>query len=634
MCLKTNLPCTAMLGLFLLLPTLSEAFQEQKPRMYARVVVLAIGVESYASVNIPKADHSIKDAEAIAEALHRHYGFERELLLGVKATKQKILERVEHYTATLTDKDAFILYFAGHGQVIRSRDTYSRGFLIPHDAQLDIENNTDPSEWNREAIDMKVLSDVVLKSKSKHVLVLLDACCSGFMTKRGNFIERPDLQQLAMMPSRFVISATTEYSAAYSSTSGHGIFTKHLLAKLNSSDAQSTQDIFREVRRDVAIESKTLMMPQLGKISNDDGEFVFIPLTIKESEIKEAVLAVDARGLKRRGAITTVRELIEVFEAENYKFSKDADRLEAHWKSQNQRFLKHGVGKSEAERYQQIGATSDPIALAASTLTLARGLGIPKNRDEAFKAAQLAFDTEHPAGVFALATCHMAGIGGKRNPEAALNLIQKPGLKEFPLNDYLHAKLLLELVPNAPETREKAMRLFERAHLGGMISARLEVIGLKHDAVPQEMTDVEVVTELIPIADQGNLVAQEQIYTIQLKQPVMDKYGRIMCLHYLTKAAENGLKNAQYRLAVEFFRRHGFNTSLSLKQDYAEARKWATLAANQGHKNAHQILAIIYQAGLGVPQDGKKALEHFEMQKKLGADNQAQMQRWWELNAR
>lgn len=632
MCFKKLLLCSSLLVLSLFLPTMTEAFQEQKPRMFARVVVLAIGVETYASVNIPKADHSIKDAEAIAATLHKHFGYEREVLIGEKATKQKILERIEHYVSTLTEKDAFILFFAGHGQVIRSKDTYSRGFLIPHDAQLDIENNTDPSEWNREAIDMKILSEIVLKSKSKHVLVLLDACCSGFMTKRGNLMERPDLQQLASMPSRFVISATTEYSAAFSSTSGHGIFTKHLLAKLHSSEAQSTNDVFTEVRRRVAIESKSLMMPQLGKISNDDGEFVFIPLSIKETEIKEAVAAVDARALKRRGSITTVKELIEVFEAENYKFSKDADRLEAHWKSQNQRFLKHGVGKSEAERYQHIGATSDPIALAASTLTLARGLGVPKNRDAAFKAAQLAFDTEHPAGVFALATCHMAGIGGKRNPEAALKLIQNPVLKEFPLNDYLHAKLLFELEPNDPGTRDKALRLFERAHSAGMISARIEVIGLKHDA--REMTDVEVVTELIPIADQGNLVAQEQIYTTLLSQPLMDNNGRFMCLHYLTKAAENGQKNAQYRLAEEFFRRVGFHSQLHLKQNYAESRKWATLAANQGHKNAHQILAIIYQAGLGVPHDGKKALEHYEMQKKLGADNQLSMQRWWELNAR
>ncbi len=630
MCFKTSLPCTVMLGLFLLLPTLSEAFQEQKPRMYARVVVLAIGVESYASVNIPKADHSIKDAEAIAEALHRHYGFERELLLGVKATKQKILERVEHYTATLTDKDALILYFAGHGQVIRNKDTYSRGFLIPHDAQLDIENNTDPSEWNREAIDMKILSDAVLKSKSKHVLVLLDACCSGFMAKRGNFIERPDLQQLAMLPSRFVISATTEYSAAYSSTTGHGIFTKHLLAKLNSPDAQSTNDIFLEVRREVAIESKTLMMPQLGRISNDDGEFVFIPLKIKESEVREAVIAVDARGLKRRGSMTTVKELIEVFEQERYEFSRYAEKQDAHWKSQNQKFLKQGM----EERHERNAAASDPIALTARTLTLAHGLGVTKNKNEAYKVAQLAYDTEHPAGVFALAYCYSGGIGVERNMDTALKLVQKPGLKDFPLTDYLQATLLLHLKPGDQETRKHAISLFERAHKGGMISARLEIIGLKHGASPKEMTDEEVLEEIIDYANQGNPVAQRQTYIILLKQPILTDEGRAVCLHYLTKAAQSGSVDAQYRLAEENFRTHGFHSTLLLKQNYVIARNWATLAANHGHKNAHQILAIIYLRGHGTPHDDKKAHEHYEMQKKLGADNQAQFQQWWERNVR
>jgi TPR repeat protein len=44
-----------------------------------------------------------------------------------------------------------------------------------------------------------------------------------------------------------------------------------------------------------------------------------------------------------------------------------------------------------------------------------------------------------------------------------------------------------------------------------------------------------------------------------------------------------------------------------VKQDYAEAVRWFTLAAEQGHVNAQAMLGAYYGVGRGVPQDLNKA---------------------------
>lgn len=44
-------------------------------------------------------------------------------------------------------------------------------------------------------------------------------------------------------------------------------------------------------------------------------------------------------------------------------------------------------------------------------------------------------------------------------------------------------------------------------------------------------------------------------------------------------------------------------------QDYQEAAKWLSMAAEQGDREAQSALGLMYSEGLGVPQDDKKAAE-------------------------
>jgi len=69
----------------------------------------------------------------------------------------------------------------------------------------------------------------------------------------------------------------------------------------------------------------------------------------------------------------------------------------------------------------------------------------------------------------------------------------------------------------------------------------------------------------------------------------------------LRKVAERGDPAAQFALGARYA------TGEEVKQDYAEAVKWFTLAAEQGHILAQATLGAYYWAGRGVPQDLNKA---------------------------
>ncbi len=61
--------------------------------------------------------------------------------------------------------------------------------------------------------------------------------------------------------------------------------------------------------------------------------------------------------------------------------------------------------------------------------------------------------------------------------------------------------------------------------------------------------------------------------------------------------ANQGNADAQYNLGVMY------DNGLGVPQDHAEAAKWYRKAAEQGEANAQNLLGLMYGKGRGVPQD-------------------------------
>src|SRR5712671_2238225 len=70
----------------------------------------------------------------------------------------------------------------------------------------------------------------------------------------------------------------------------------------------------------------------------------------------------------------------------------------------------------------------------------------------------------------------------------------------------------------------------------------------------------------------------------------------------LKAAANGGNAEAQCQLAEAYLL-----GELGVKQDDAEAARWAQKSADQGNSDAEALLAGLYLDGVGVPQDETKA---------------------------
>lgn len=176
---------------------------------YGRVVVLSIGVNRYPHLT-GAADlrFAESDARAFADLMQSHYGYETELLLGPDATKARVSEALKRCGGDLGESDAFIVYFAGHGQVIETPGAGEEGYLLPADAELDMDNRTDAARWADQALNMQFVTDVLAGVPARHTVFIADACCSGFLTGRGS-LDRWDLKTFLSGRSRAVVTATT-----------------------------------------------------------------------------------------------------------------------------------------------------------------------------------------------------------------------------------------------------------------------------------------------------------------------------------------------------------------------------------------------------------------------------------------
>ena len=345
---------------------------EVKPHLFNRAVTLTIGIERYRF--LPEAKFAENDARAVGDLFRDLYGFTPDTsLIGTQATKRNILAKLDEYAVSLGEQDVLIVFFAGHGQVInlpveRNRPPMREGFLVPYEARLALDDHRNPDVWRREAIGMHELLDRVQAMRARHVLVIADACCSGFMTTRGSIKHRPDLQFLLNNPSRAVLAATTDNQIATPDPArGQGHFTAALLDELRSwserKEAASLTDVFENIRFQVARSTRQGMIPQMNsRLGSGNGELVFLPKSVRQSDVAyvarlvreppsnpegrgHVLSGVLERAQERENLKTTEAEVIEAFEAANYRFSTDAPARDQLWRGRVERVPRTGGGR-------------------------------------------------------------------------------------------------------------------------------------------------------------------------------------------------------------------------------------------------------------------------------------------------
>lgn len=237
---------------------------------------LVIGVSEYSGTGWPDLNTADADARAIADLLRSRYGFSVTEMIDKQATRGNILRKLDQFMQ-LTDKDALLIYFAGHGLYDKPMD---EGYWIPYGARR--ENMEQPAKedwlWNSS------ISQILDALPARHVLLIADTCYGGslFRGEEERHDESSRWYSRAMsIPSRYLITSG-DLEPVFDSGIRHTVFAQEILNYLQFTDKAifSASDLAISIRSKVSeLTGQLVRMGPLASPANAGGEFVFVKNT-------------------------------------------------------------------------------------------------------------------------------------------------------------------------------------------------------------------------------------------------------------------------------------------------------------------------------------------------------------------
>ncbi len=226
---------------------------------------LLIAVQNYDDPKITDLGHAIDDATSLYNTLTKYYTFDKkDIKLLTNPRFEDIVIELDKLTKTITEKDNLLVYFAGHG--IWSEET-NVGFWLPSDAK---EANT--ANWFRNS----TMRDYIGSIRSKHTLLIADACFSGSIFKsRKAFTNAPvAIEKVYELTSRKAMT-----SGSLSEVPDRSVFLEYLIKRLqeNTKPFLSSEELFYSLK--TAVINNSPNIPQFGEILNtgdEGGDFIFI----------------------------------------------------------------------------------------------------------------------------------------------------------------------------------------------------------------------------------------------------------------------------------------------------------------------------------------------------------------------
>ena len=266
---------------FYLIFMISIGFSITTQDIYDNSWALIIGIDKYESVR--KLNYAVKDAESMQEILLKTFEFPFEnvtLLTNEQANKQNILKSFSDITKNANANDRVIIFFAGHGETMDLPEGGEMGYLLPVDGKRE--------DLYLSSIGMDELKKLSLMSKAKHVLYLIDACYGGIAAIGSRGLEpetTPNyIEKITKDKSRQIITAGGKGEQVIEKSEwGHSAFSLNLKrglkegrADLNSDGYITANELALFLSEKVTIDSENQQTPQFGRMTSQEGEFVFI----------------------------------------------------------------------------------------------------------------------------------------------------------------------------------------------------------------------------------------------------------------------------------------------------------------------------------------------------------------------
>ena len=294
----------------------------------------------------------MRDAREVEFTL-RNLGFNVEVLLNPTSRR---LNNALNKTAFSIGKErnrALLFYFAGHGETLELADGTELGYIIPSDCPL---KNQDPIGFDSNAISMKEIEALALKTKSKHFLMLFDSCFSGSLFN----LVRAAPTDISEKSARYVRQFITAGSAG-EQVPDWSIFKIVFLdgikgdADLNSDGYVTCSELGMHLQDKVVNYTCGGQHPQYGKINNPDldkGDFVFVlgsgqPAFESEKQRlaeERAKLERERRELEEMKALADERKQLE---AERKRVEAEKQRLamaKRPPRQQEKKFFTNAIG--------------------------------------------------------------------------------------------------------------------------------------------------------------------------------------------------------------------------------------------------------------------------------------------------
>ncbi len=226
---------------------------------------ILIGNEDYDFLN--NLNEPIDDAIELKKVLLENYSFEEENIFLLKnATRNEILDMFDDLVKQVGEDDNLLIFYAGHGYWDKSLGKEGEGFWLPTDAKPDKRSN-----W----ISNASLTNYIGGIKSKHTLLLSDACFSGGIFRSvSNISENKSIYKLYDLPSRKAMTSGT-----LNEVPDHSVFIEYLIKRLkqNSSKYLPSRSVFSSLEE--AVRNNSDNVPQFGviqKTGDEGGDFIFI----------------------------------------------------------------------------------------------------------------------------------------------------------------------------------------------------------------------------------------------------------------------------------------------------------------------------------------------------------------------
>ncbi len=228
---------------------------------------LIIGIDNYQDKNIPHLDDPVQDATNLKKVLTTYYTFDpRYITFLANPTRTEIINAFDKLSKEITDTDQLLIFYAGHGVW---DDQLNQGYWLPSDASLDSK-----AQW----LSNGTIRDYIGGIKSKHTLLVTDACFSGSIFKvRGvDFVNSKAILEMYKLPSRKAMT-----SGALKTVPDKSVFVKYLIKDLINNDQPllSAEQLFQTFKVAVINNSPNGQVPQFGPIAeagDEGGDFIFL----------------------------------------------------------------------------------------------------------------------------------------------------------------------------------------------------------------------------------------------------------------------------------------------------------------------------------------------------------------------